>query len=51
MKVETAPVNLKIFYDAVSKEVVKNTRFNELNTKINSLENKITDATTLIYIN
>ena len=32
-------------------EVVKNTKFNTLKTKINSLEKKISDATTLIYIN
>ena len=31
-------------------EVVKNTKFNTLKTKINSLEKKISDATTLIYI-
>ena len=30
-------------------EVVKNTKFNTLKTKINSLEKKISDATTLIY--
>ena len=32
-------------------EVVKNTKFNTLKTKINSLEKRISDATTLIYIN
>ena len=31
-------------------EVVKNTKFNTLKAKINSLEKKISDATTLIYI-
>ena len=31
-------------------EVVKNTKFNTLKTKINSLEKKISDATTLTYI-
>ena len=49
-KLEIVPADLKKC-DAVSKEVVKNTKFNKLNMKVNSLENKITDATTLIYIN
>ena len=35
----------------MSKEVVKNTKFNKLNTKVNSLENKIPDRSTLIHIN
>ena len=36
--------------DLVSKEVLKKTVYNKLNGKVN-LENKIPDATTLIYIN
>ena len=32
-------------------DVVKNTKFITLKTKVNSLENKIPDATTLIHIN
>ena len=44
-------VNWKLLKDAVDKKVVKNTKFNTPNTKINSLEKKIPDATTLIYIN
>ena len=32
-------------------EVAKNTKFNTLKTKVNSLEKKIPDATTLIHIN
>ena len=35
----------------MSKEVLKNTKFNKLNTKVNNLVNKIPGATTLIYIN
>ena len=35
----------------MSKEVIKNTKFNKLNTKVNNLVNKIPGATTLIYIN
>ena len=31
-------------------EVVNNTKFNTLKTKVNSLEKKIPDATTLIHI-
>ena len=44
-------MDLKKISDAVSKEVVKNTKFNKVNTKVNNLENKIPDATTLIHIN
>ena len=32
-------------------EVAKNTKFNTLKTKVNSLEKKIPDATTLTHIN
>ena len=35
----------------MSKEVVKNTKFNKLNTKVNRVENKTSDVTTLIHIN
>ena len=35
----------------MSKDVVQNTKFNKVNTKINNLEKKIPDATTLIHIN
>ena len=37
--------------DIVDNEVVKNTKFNTLKTKVNNLEKKISDATTLIHIN
>ena len=37
--------------DAVNNEVVKNTQYNTLKTKINSLEKKTPDGTTLIHIN
>ena len=36
--------------DVVDDEVVKNTKYNTLKTKVNSLEKKIPDATTLIHI-
>ena len=38
------------FSDAVDQEVVKNTKFNTLSTKVNRLE-KNTDATTIFDIN
>ena len=35
----------------MNEEVVKNTKFCKINTKINNLENKIPDAYTLIQAN
>ena len=35
----------------MSKEVLKNTKFNRINTKVNILKNKIPHAATLIHIN
>ena len=37
--------------DVVDNEIVKNKKFNKLETKVNNLENKIPDGTTLIHIN
>ena len=37
--------------DVVSKEVVKKTVYNKPNTKVNNLENKIPDVSTLLKIN
>ena len=45
------PVDLKKLNDAVDNDVVKNTKFNTLKTKVNNLDKKIPDATTLIHIN
>ena len=45
------PVDFQKLSDTVSKEFVKNTKFNKLNTKVNGLENKIPDASTLIRTN
>ena len=42
---------MKKLSNVVDSEAVKNTKFNTLNTKVNILENKIPDATTLIHIN
>ena len=50
-KLKTVPVDLKKLSDVVDNEVIKNTKFNTLKTKVNNLENKILDATTLIHIN
>ena len=48
---KTVPVGLKKLSDVVDNEVAKNTKFNTPITKVNNLEKKITDATTLIHIN
>ena len=37
--------------DVGDKKVVKNRKFNKLNTKVNNLDDKIPDVTTLIHIN
>ena len=42
---------MKNLGDIVDNEVIKNTKFNTLKTKVNNLEKKILDATTLIHIN
>ena len=44
-------MDLKKLSNVVSKEVVKITKFNKLNTKVSNVENKIPDATTLSHIN
>ena len=46
-KLKTVPVNLKKLSDVVDNEAVKST----LIKKVNNLEKKISDATTLIHIN
>ena len=51
IKWKTVPVDLRKLSDVVDNEVVKNTKFNTLKTKVNILEKKIPDATTLIHIN
>ena len=42
---------MKTLSDVVDNEVVKNTKFNTIKTKVNNLVKKISDATTLIHIN
>ena len=51
VELKTGPINLKKFSDVVIKEVVKTTVYNQLNMKINDLERKIPNTTTLIHIN
>ena len=48
---KTIPAELTKLSDVVVNEVVKNTKFNTLRTKVNNLEKKIPDATILIHIN
>ena len=48
---KTVPIHLKILSDVVTKEVVKKTVYSKLNAKINNLERKIPDASTLIQTN
>ena len=51
VKLKIVPMDLKKLSDVVSMEVVKKTEFNKLNTKVNILEDKVSDATTLIGTN
>ena len=50
-KLKTVLVNMKKLSDVVGNVAVENTKFNTLKRKVNSLEEKISDATILIYIN
>ena len=50
-KLKTVSVDFKKLSDVVDNEVVKNTKFSILKTKVNNLEQKIPDGTTLIHIN
>ena len=51
VKLKTVLADLKKLSDVVDNEVVKNTKFNTLKTKVNNLEKKIPDGATLIHIN
>ena len=48
-KLKSVPVPNLI--DVVDNEVIKNIKLNILKTRVNKLENKISDASTSIYIN
>ena len=50
-KLKTVSIDLKKLSDVVDNEVIKNTKFNALKTKVNKVEKTIPDATTLILIN
>ena len=50
-KLKTVPVDLKKSSDVVDNKLVKNTKFNILKTKVNNLEKKNPDATTLVDTN
>ena len=49
-KFKTVPVDLKKFRDLVDNYVIKNTKFNTLKTKVNNLDKKVLDATTVIHM-
>ena len=51
MLVKTITIDLKKLNDVVNKKVIKNKKFNTLNTKGNKLDKKIPNVTTLIHIN
>ena len=50
-KLKIVTVDLKRLSDLVSEEVVKTTKYNKLNLKVNNIENKVPDVSTLIHIN
>ena len=50
-KSKSVPADLEKLSDVVHNKVVKNTKFNTLETKVSSLEKKIPDAISLIHIN
>ena len=50
-KLKNAPTDLKKLSDVVANEMMKNTKFNTLKKKVNTIEKKILDATKLIQIN
>ena len=50
-KLETVPANLRKLNDVVGTQIVKNATFITVKTKVNKLDKKISDPTTLIHIN
>ena len=50
-KLKAVPIDLDKLSDVIDNQVVKNTKFNTLKTKVINLEQKIPEATTLIDIN
>ena len=50
-KLKAVPLDLKKLINVVDNEVVKNTKLNRRKTKVNNLDKKIPDASTIIHIN
>ena len=50
-KLKIFPVDLEKINDVADNEVDENTKFNALRRKVNNLEKKIPDATTLTHTN
>ena len=50
-KLKIFPVDLEKINDVADNEVDENTKFNTLRRKVNNLEKKIPDATTLTHTN
>ena len=50
-KLKTVLADMKKVIDVVDNEVIKHTKFTTLRTKVNDLDKKIPDATTLSNIN
>ena len=50
-KLKTVPADLKKLRDVVDNEIAKNTKFNTPKIKVNNLDKKNPDATSLIHIN
>ena len=50
-KSKTLPAELKKLSDVVDNDLAQNTKWNTMKTKVNKLDKKIPDATTLIHIN
>ena len=50
-KLKSVLIGLKKLKDVVDNEIVENTKFNTLKTKVNKLNKKIPESTTLIHIN
>ena len=49
-KLKTVPADLKKISDVVDNEFVKKTKFNILKIKVNNLEKKNPDSSTLIHM-
>ena len=47
-KLKTVSIGLKNVSDLLDNEVVKNIKFNTLKSKVNEIDKKIPDATTLL---